>query len=557
MSRNLNDWMGELENLGFGDDYILLNHPNDLHSDKRIHLVSYEKWSNAGGRTIYRNKERYRHLDCMTPYRSEFFRKKGLCRCCKSTSLEIKERWSDKDKPTLCPSCDTEWTKGANTCKCSYSIVQSSRHSLSDFYHNGYDACIIDEAHLIKNGESTRSQAVRKVRTPVKVALSGTPAENGTEDLYFILGWLTGFSSRYEDPMLANQGVASPFAGYGKAGLKRFTEYYGGGSKRAVLDIDSIKERVSNHTKLWAVLDTLMIRRKKTDEVVKQDAYVPEPTHHRYHIKMQEAEANLYTGILGDFSEWYRLEKAKKEAAMYRGETYRINTILICAWLRKLQQAASCPWVFENYDAKLGVRTAKMEFLENKVVENIRKGQKCLVFSGMKESVETLALSLDNVIFGKEAAYIHGGVKKEDRWKLIKRFQDPNDPLMILVLSHKTGAESYTLTQARSVYLYDLDFNGKRMEQCYSRAVRLTQKYTVDVWWLMNMDTIDCNIHGLNLSKISGVDKAIDRVELDMKKIAEEFEGDTLLNTTAIDYESFAVDMLNAGTKRKDYENIA
>ncbi|WP_327195617.1 DEAD/DEAH box helicase [Paenibacillus alginolyticus] len=407
-----------------------------------------------------------------------------------------------------------------------------------------------DASYYIKNGDTRRALAVRRVKTRTKVALSGTPAENGTEDLFWLIGWLTGFSSRYDDPVSDMSGKPRPFQGFGKAGYDHFRDYYGGGKKRAVLDIDSVQARVSNHEKLWEVLDSIMYRKKKLDADVQAHISVPKPEHHRYHVEMFSAEQEMYEKTVKAFSDWYELELMKKEAAEARGDVYRINTIEICSWMRKLQQAASCPWIFPDYDASKGVKTAKMQFLESKAVDLLRRNKKMLIFSGHKETIEYLTLALDNVVFGKRAEFIHGGVKKEDRWKLIERFQDPNDPLSILILSHRTGAESYTLTEAKAVFLFDLDFNGKRIEQCYSRAVRLGQRDVVDIWWLMNVGTIDVNMHGLCLSKISGVNLAIDREALDFEEIAEEFEGDALAVAKSMDMEQFAREMLKSGTTR-------
>lgn len=140
----------------------------------------------------------------------------------------------------------------------------------------------------------------------------------------------------------------------------------------------------------------------------------------------------------------------------------------------------------------------------------------------------------------------------EFRWEMMKRFQDPNDPLSILIMSHRTGAESYTLTEAKAVFLFDLDFNAKKIEQCYSRAVRLGQKDVVDIYWLIGVDTIDANMHGMVLSKASGVNLAIDREEMDFSEIAKEFKGDSSVAMSSIDYEEFASEMLGRGTKRSD-----
>jgi SNF2 family DNA or RNA helicase len=119
-------------------------------------------------------------------------------------------------------------------------------------------------------------------------------------------------------------------------------------------------------------------------------------------------------------------------------------------------------------------------------------------------------------------------------------------------MSHRTGAESYTLTEAKAVFIVDLDFNGKKIEQCFSRAVRLGQKDVVDVHWLLGINTIDVNMHGVVLSKISGVNLAIDRQELDFTELASQFDGDSKSASHIIDYEEFAREMLKGGTKRNE-----
>ncbi|MDQ0255581.1 SNF2 family DNA or RNA helicase [Evansella vedderi] len=554
MSRNINDWVREIETLGHEDDYIILQHAGDLKSQKRIHLVSYEKWS--ADRVKFAKKPQEECPDCGMSHKRAWKSTLGYCYVCK-TSHEpyrvnddgIYIRWSEDDLPEQCPSCKKDW-KGRYQCThCDYTVIESRKKALHTYYHNGYNACIVDEAQYIKNGKSKRALAVQRVKTNKRFALSGTPAENGADDLFWLLGWLTGFTSRFEDPI-----TNKPYKGYGKTGEENFREYFAGGKKRRVLDIDSVEARASHHEQLWGILDTLMVRKKKQDDGVKEHTKVPKPEHHRMHLNLHEAERELYDKFVEEFKEWYELELAKKEAAEARDETYRISTIEICAWMDKLRKAASSPWQYEEYDAKKSKgTTSKLEYTKNKARDLLRRNKKMLIFSGHKNTVEQLGLLLDGVLPGKEAGYIHGGVKMEYRWELMKRFQDPSDPLSILVMSHKTGAESYTLTEAKAVFLYDLDFNPKKIEQCYSRAVRLGQLDKVDVYWLLGVDTIDVNMHGLVLSKASGVDIAIDRKELDFNELAKEFKGDGVgSGPTAIDYEEFASEMLSRGTKREE-----
>ena len=61
-------------------------------------------------------------------------------------------------------------------------------------------------------------------------------------------------------------------------------------------------------------------------------------------------------------------------------------------------------------------------------------------------------------------------------------------------------------------------------------------------------------MHALVLSKQSGVDIAIDRQELDFEKIAQEFDGDVASNSSNVDYQAFAEEMLSRGIKRSDYQ---
>lgn len=551
MSRNMNDWVNEIEALGFEDEYIVLNNPTDLHSKKRIHLVSYEKW--CTDRITFARKPRMECPDCGSKYSRIWKHHLGFCTVCRTKHDRfLEERWDEKDLPEECPCCKREWKDQHYACKCGYSVIEQRKEPLYKAYHNGYDACAIDEGHYIKNGHSKRGLSIiRKVRTARRYLLSGTPAENGADDLFWQLGWLTGFTSRYEDPIEADQGKAKPFQGYGKVGEEHFREHFSGGKKRRVLDINSVEPRASHHEQLWALLDSIMIRMRKTDKGVAEHIKVPKPTHHRMHLTLHPAERELYDEIMVNFREWYELEQAKKEAAEARGGKYRISTIEICAWMDKLRKAASSPWQFETYDATKGTTTTKLEYLKNKAKDLLRRGKKMLVFSGHKETVEQLGILMDGIVPGKTAAYIHGGVKKEYRWELMKKFQDPNDPLSILIFSHKTGAESYTLTEAKAVFLFDLDFNAKKIEQCWSRAVRLGQRDVVDIYWLLGVDTIDINMHGLALSKASGVNLAIDREEFDFSKVAKEFEGETPMGAPgSFDYEAFASEMLGRGTKR-------
>lgn len=544
MSRNLNDWIREIKLLQLEDDYLLLKNPRDLQSSKRIHLVSYERWANE--RIKFINVLHDKCPNCTRTF--SFDVDHQYCNLCKVQATPSQETYSKENLPKKCPCCKEEWKKKSYFCDCGFTVIKERKKPLCSYFHRGYDACIVDEGHYLKNGNSNRSKSVvRKVKTKTRVILTGTPAENGSEDLFWPLVWLTGCGSHYEDPL-----YRLPFQGYGTRSEENFRLYYGGGAKRTLLDTDNIKSRVSNHEELWGLLDSIMIRKTQQDSDVKKAIKIPEPVHIRRHLELTQADKELYDNILQQFRDWYEEELMKKQAAIARHEVYRINSIQVCTWLNKLREAASCPWIFEEYNANKYEQPTKVRFLIEKAKSYLRLGKKMLVFTSHKATAEQLGILLDGILPGKQAGYIHGSVNMDYRFDLMDRFQNPNDNLSILVMTTKTGAESYTLTEAKAVFLYDMDFNAKKLQQCYSRAVRLGQMSVVDIFWLISVGTIDSNMHSLVLSKLSGVDLAIDRKELDFSKIALEFEGDESLEPENIDYEAFAAEMLSSGTKRAD-----
>ncbi|WP_066297565.1 DEAD/DEAH box helicase [Bacillus sp. FJAT-29937] len=544
MSRNVNDWIREIKLLGLEDDYVFLQNPRDLHSNKRIHLVSYEKWAND--RIKFINIIPDKCPDCDSTL--NFDQHLQYCFRCKEKAVSPTISYSLDSLPEKCPCCKKEWKKKKLFCSCGFTVVKARKKPLFTFFHRGYDASIVDEGHYLKNGNSNRSKSiVRKVKTKTRVILTGTPAENGSEDLYWPLVWLTGCGSHFEDPLFRE-----PFTGYGKVGEENFRTYYGGGSKRTLLESDNVKARVSHHEELWDLLDSLMIRKTQQDKDVKDSIKVPEPVHIRRHLELTEADRSLYEDILQQFRTWYQEEHMKRDAALARGDKYRINSIEVCTWLNKLRQAASCPWTFKEYKASKSEQPTKIRFLIEKAKSYLRAGKKMLIFTSHKATAEQLGVLLDGILPGKQAGYIHGSVDMKYRFELMDRFQNPNDNLSILIMTTKTGAESYTLTEAKAVFLFDLDWNAKKIQQCYSRAVRLGQRSIVDIYWLISVGTIDSNMHSLILSKLSGVDLAIDRKELDFSKIAMEFEGDESIEPENIDYEAFAAEMLSSGTKSSD-----
>lgn len=515
MSRNIQDWESEIVALGFGDDYIELKNPSHMKSTKRIHLVSYERWVQETSK--------------------------------KEINPNTDEAYSSF--PDNCPQCNEKWALGHSACSCGFTFFSKRKKPLYKYFNRSYDAAAIDEGHLIKNGNTARCRSIMAIKTKTRVLLSGTPAENGASDLFWPLAWLLGDNLHFW-----NKVSYTKFEAYQTFGERCFKHVYGGIDKKTLMDSAGITSRTSNTKELWELQDRFVFRKLKSDEDVKNVIRIPKPIHHRLHIEQTEPEKALYANIMTQFNEWFKNMKAERYACKMKGIPYSGSSLEITVWLEKLRRAASAPWLHEDFNNPENVPLSKLQFMTEHIQQMASKKKKMLVFTAHKATSEELGMLLGFIVPGYEAAYIHGGVPMERRKDLLKRFQDPNDSLSILIMTMKTGAESYTLTEAKSVVLWDLDYNAKKIEQCYSRAVRIGQKDAVDIFWLINVDTIDANLHSLILSKQSSVDLAIDRKELDFAEIAKEFEGQKVAHAGNFDYEQFATEMLSRGNSRTEYE---
>lgn len=508
MSRNIHDWINELKVLGYEDDFIELRNPSDMKSKKRIHIVSYERWS----------KE----------------------------SVKLEDEYVNQEEVEC--ACGRLLEVSNHFCSCGFTVLKWRKKPLYKFFNRSYKAAAIDEGHLIKNGDTARNRAIMAIKTPTRVLLSGTPAESGAADLFWPLTWLLGDSYHYWNSHTETRFEATKF------GERCFKVSYGGLNKVTLMDSDRISSRASNVKELWALQDKIMFRKKKTDDDVINVIEVPKPVHRRIHIEQTKDEKDFYQKTLKEFSDWFAEMKRERAEAKAQGLTAKNKSIEINVWLEKLRRAASSPWIMPGFKQSLEEPSSKLKYVKEHLKEEAANKRKMLIFTAHKQTCEELGGLLDGLVPNYSVGYIHGSVPMDKRKELMARFQDENDDLSILIMTMRTGAESYTLTEAKSVILWDLDYNAKKIQQCYSRAVRLGQKDVVSIIWLINVDTIDANMHSLVLSKSSSVDLAVDRESLDFQKVAKEFEGQGIAGSGLMDFETFAEEMLKRGNNRSDYE---
>lgn len=98
----------------------------------------------------------------------------------------------------------------------SYEVIRSEGELLSS---PDWLFCVLDEGHIIKNGKTKLSKAIKLLRANHRLILSGTPIQNNVLELWNLfdflmpgfLGTEKQFSDRFWKPIMANRsGKATP-----------------------------------------------------------------------------------------------------------------------------------------------------------------------------------------------------------------------------------------------------------------------------------------------------------------------------------------------------------
>src|SRR5882724_10013262 len=95
----------------------------------------------------------------------------------------------------------------------SYALI---RRDAERYRELEFDTVVLDEAQHIKNRQTQNAQAVKAVKAPHRLVLTGTPLENSVLDLWSIFDFLMpgylgserDFRERYEQPIVRDKNTA-------------------------------------------------------------------------------------------------------------------------------------------------------------------------------------------------------------------------------------------------------------------------------------------------------------------------------------------------------------
>jgi hypothetical protein len=134
--------------------------------------------------------------------------------------------------------------------------------------------------------------------------------------------------------------------------------------------------------------------------------------------------------------------------------------------------------------------------------------RKLIIFTEPKDTLEYLCEKVVGRIGRPDAvAVIHGGVSREERRKIVERFMQDRD-LLVLIANDAAG-EGVNLQRGHLMVNYDLPWNPNKIEQRFGRIHRIGQTEVCHLWNLVAKDTREGEVYARLLEKLEAAREAL------------------------------------------------
>lgn len=315
-----------------------------------------------------------------------------------------------------------------------------------------FNYVFLDESQNIKNPESQRYRAVMQLKSRNKIAITGTPVENNTFDLY------SQFS------------FACP-------GLLGSQSYF-----RAIYSIPIDKFKLSSRAELLRQKIKPFLLRRTKNQVA---ADLPEKTEMVVYCELKPEQRKIYDAYEKEFRDYI---------SATGNEELRKNSMHVLKGLTRLRQICNSPKLIDQ-ETKNEPTSSKIDILLEHITDQAPQ-HKLLIFSQFVSMLELIQTELEQL----KIPYVMLTGSTRNRQALVDQFQ--NDPdTRIFLISLKAGGTGLNLTEASYVYLVDPWWNPAVENQAIDRTHRIGQHQNVTAIRLITPDTIEEKIIELQKNK--------------------------------------------------------
>ncbi len=325
----------------------------------------------------------------------------------------------------------------------SYPLIRRDIGLMSDI---PFRFAILDEAQHIKNAMSVGAVAVKQLQAQTRLALTGTPMENNTGELWSIFDFvLPGYLLNYA----------------------KFIRQHGDGRNG-----ESLRQKIR----------PFLMRRLKKDVLTE----LPDKLETTLMAEMTLEQSRVYQAALLRLRG--RVDDLLKEKGLGRGRTE------VLAAITELRQICCHPALcLPDYSGTSG----KLDLLLEVLPGALESGRRVLLFSQFTSMLQILRRHLEAE--GIACLYLDGETPAAKRLTLAEDFNHGEG--QVFLISLKAGGTGLNLTGADMVIHYDPWWNPAAEDQATDRAHRIGQTKKVEVIRLITHLSIEEQVVRLGKKK--------------------------------------------------------
>ncbi|XP_015793545.1 chromodomain-helicase-DNA-binding protein 7 isoform X2 [Tetranychus urticae] len=337
-------------------------------------------------------------------------------------------------------------------------------------------ACIIDEAHRLKNRNCKLLEGLRLLNMEHRVLLTGTPLQNNVEELFSLLNFLEPNQFSSSEVFMAEFG-----------------------------DLKT-EDQVD---KLKALLKPMMLRRLKED--VEKSLAPKEET--IIEVELTNVQKKYYRAILERNFQFLTKGNSKTNVPNLMNTMMELRKCCIHPYLINGAEEQ----IIHEYKQNKGdsptflldalVHASGKLVLIDKLLPRLKAdGHRVLIFSQMVRCLDILEDYLCQKKYPFER--IDGRVRGNMRQAAIDRFSKPGSDRFVFLLCTRAGGLGINLTAADTVIIFDSDWNPQNDLQAQARCHRIGQSKMVKVYRLICRNTYEREMFDKASLKL-GLDRAV------------------------------------------------